>query len=426
MSEAPHLVAIPWPTPSSASQPPSPLESKQVFPIRWPSRCGKGYNVKTEEWDFGTSKDINIKERIHQRDGSYKRVDGWIHIAQAPASQAPGTVQARMSYAISSALSVNSVKYAADTTGLTLGDPSFPDGYEGKHKGKNCLGMSIVLYMGAGTRIENLNIDALHLGMQIHQGADFVVTNMTSISLAAGTLDAAALDSRETYLTSIAGSISGKYSLRNQVSVKTHSGSVNINISPQPALEKDVDSPAIFRIDAKSASIRADFDTGNIPPRDYQAYINTTMGSVDATIVHGSHTEIGSVAGFVTADIVPYITSPAASTLYTNTGAGQLALTLRSPYRATGVPMTSLLSTHVSSSGGIEVTYPEEWQGVIDGTSANGALHLSGQELELLGENDEPGKNHVEAKKGKGDSRMVFDTLDGECVVKVGKEEVKS
>lgn len=73
-SERPHLIAVPWPTPTPAGavQPPPPTESKQVFPIRWAASCGKDYNVKVEEYDFGTNKDINIQEAVHQLDGSYK------------------------------------------------------------------------------------------------------------------------------------------------------------------------------------------------------------------------------------------------------------------------------------------------------------------------------------------------------------------
>ena len=128
-SERPHLIAVPWPTPtpSGAVQPPSPTESKQVFPIRWPASCGKEYNVKVEEYDFGNTKELNIQEAVHQLDGAYKRVNGWIHVVQAPASQAAGTIQVRMSYALSPSVDVSSVQYTSTSNSLTIGDPSFPD-----------------------------------------------------------------------------------------------------------------------------------------------------------------------------------------------------------------------------------------------------------------------------------------------------------
>jgi hypothetical protein len=391
-----------------------------VFPIRWPSRCGKEYNVKTEDYDFGTEKELSIQEAVHQLDGPYKRVQGWIHIAKAPSDQAPGTVQARMSYAVSSSVDVNSVRHSSKANGLTIGDPSFPDGFDGKSTGTACLGMSVVLYMASGATLDTLTIASTHMGMQVHPGANFSVTDSTSISLTTGTLDAAVLNSRQTHLRTISGSISGKYSLNDLVSINTKSGSVNIDVEPKAAVEGS-SNPAVFMIDSLSSSIRVDFHRKHIPERDYQTYINTTVGSVDGAFIHGSRTEINSVAGVVTADLLPFKSGDIASTINTHTHSGQTKLTVRTPYKAKNVPMTGLTSLHKSTSGGLDVTYPQEWSGHVDGTSLSGALHIQGKDLELIKENNEPGKNHVEAKKGDGGSRMAFETVSGGCEVKVGK-----
>ena len=83
--------------------------------------------------------------------------------------------------------------------------------------------------------------------------------------------------------------------------------------------------------------------------------------------------------------------------------------------------MTGLMSTHKTVSGGLGLKYPKEWQGHIDGTSLSGELHLQGKDMELINQNDTPGKNHVEAKKGSGGSKMVFSTVSGGCDIKIGK-----
>ncbi|KAF1843166.1 uncharacterized protein K460DRAFT_340992 [Cucurbitaria berberidis CBS 394.84] len=420
-SDKPHLVAVPWPSQlATPARPPQSTQSKQVFPIRWPSRCGKEYNVKTEEYDFGKTKELNIQEAVHQLDGYYKRVAGWIHVTQAHDDQAPGTIQAKLSYAVSPSVDVNSIRHTSTATGLTIGDPSFPDGFDGVRSGTACLGMSMVVYMGVGATLETLNIASTHMGMQIHNGVNLTVTGSTSISLTTGTLDSAALDSREIHLKTISGSISGKYSLYDLVSVKTISGSVNINIEPKEAVQRST-KPAVFMIDALSASIRADVKRKHIPERDYQTYINTTVGSVDGTFIHGSKTEITSVAGLVTADLLPFKSGNYQSKIYTHTHSGQTSLTVRSPYKAKNVAMAGLLSAHKTTSGGMNVTYPEEWVGYVDGTSLSGALHLQGKDLELVKESSEPGKNHVEAKKGGGGSTLKFDTVSGGCEIIVGK-----
>jgi hypothetical protein len=420
-NERPDLIAIPWPTPSATGvQPPSPTQSKQVFPIRWPTSCGKEYNVKVEEYDFGASKELNIQEAMHRLDKSYKKVYGWIHVVRAPPSQAPGTIQARLSYALSPSVNVDSIKRASTASSLVIGDPSYVDGFDGVHKGSACLGMSLVVYMAAGLEIETLNIAATHMGMQIHNGVDFSVTNSTHVSLTKGTLDAAAFKSRETYLETISGSISGLYSLYNLVSVTSKSGSVNIEVEPMPATAESSPS-AVFMVDAHSSSVRTDFKRKHIPERDYQVYINTTVGSVDGTFIHGSRTEINSVAGFVNADLLPYKSGGYASTINTRTDSGQTSVTLRTPYKAKHVSMTGLTSIHKTTSGELDLTYPQEWMGQINGTSLSGALHLEGQDLQLLGENDEPRQNHVEAKKGTGGGKLEFDTVSGECKIKIGK-----
>jgi DUF4097 and DUF4098 domain-containing protein YvlB len=327
-----------------------------------------------------------------------------------------------MSYAVSPSVDVNSIKYSLSATGLTIGDPSFPDGFDGVTRGTACLGMSVVLYVAPGAVLSNLNVASTHMGMQIHDGVDFSVTGSTSVSLTTGTLEVDAADfiSREVHLKTISGSISGKYALADLVSVKTRSGSVNINVEPKKIAE-ETPKPAMFIVDTHSGSVRVDFSRKRIPERDYQTFVNTTVGSVYGAFIHGSRTEISSVAGLVMADLLPFKSGDYQSEIYTQTHSGQMNITLRTPYKAKNIPMTGLISTHKSSSGGLDVIYPEEWTGYVDGTSLSGALHLQGKELELLRENDEPGKNHVEAKKGSGGSTMSFNTVSGNCEIKIGK-----
>lgn len=376
--------------------------------------------MKSDERNFGQPGQLNIVEAVHQLDGPWKRVSGWIHVTQAPPEQAAGTIEAKMSYAATSTVDLNSIKYSWTPTGLTLGDPSFPDGFDGVHKGDSCLGVSIVLYMAPGATLENFNVQAIHLGMQIHQGVNFSVRNSTSITLTTGTLDATSLSSRETHLETISGSISGKYALYDLLSVVTKSGSVNINIDPK---EKAADGPsaALFYANTMSGSIRVDTERKNIPERDYIVSINSTAGSVDGTFIHGSKTEMSSVAGGINIDLLPY-SSGDSSILSTKTIDGETKINLRAPYTTPRSMMGKLVSTHTSVSGQIDLTYPQEWEGHLEGQSVTGVLHLEGKDLELIRQDEKPGLNRVEAKKGNGGSTMVFKTLNGGCNVLVGKK----
>jgi hypothetical protein len=395
------------------------VDGKENFPIRWPSRCGKIYNVNTEEMVLDSIGDLNIVESVHQLDGPYRRVIGWIHIAQAPSDQAPGTFQIKMSYAVSPSVDITSVKYAWTSSGLTMGDPTFPDGYNGFRKGDACLGISITVYVPPGTSLENLYIKSSHLGMQIHDGVNFAVNNRTSISLTTGTLDSAPFNSRETHLETISGSISGKYSLFDLVSIVTKSGSVNVNIEPKEALPGS-SRTATFLAKSLSGSIRADYERKDIPERDYQIAINTTVGSIDGTFIHGSKTALATVAGMIAADVLPFKSGGYSSLFSTQTMHGQTEVKLRSPYKASGVPMTRMNSVHTSISGILDLAYPQEWSGHLKGTSTEGRLKLQGADLELVEQDAKPGFNMAEATKGPGQSNLVFGTTSGEVDVKVG------
>ncbi|KAH7135076.1 hypothetical protein B0J11DRAFT_501926 [Dendryphion nanum] len=408
------VVPVPVPVPSKPK--------KDEYPIRWPVRCGKNYNTKIEEYNFGTPTDFNLQEAVHQMEKGIKRVSGWIHVTRAPDDQAVGTISARLAYAASSSVNIDNIKYVWTDNGLIIGDATTPDTFDRVGKtGRACLGMSVVIYMAPNTTLENLSVNSVHLGMQVHDGVRFSVTNATSITLTTGTLDSSSFSSRETRLETISGSISGKYNLQDLLQVTTKSGSVNINVEPKANTEGN-SAPAIFRANSLSGSIRTDFERKKIPERDYQTYIETGVGSVDGTYIHGSKTQITSVAGFITADVLPFKTGAYESQLDTSSTSGQTSLRLRSPYQKAGVALEKLMSTHKGVSGALDITYPQEWEGHLDGSSLNGVVHLQGRDLELLHEEqDITGGNRVEAKKGKGNSRMSFGTISGGCEVKVGK-----
>ncbi|KAF2703329.1 hypothetical protein K504DRAFT_508233 [Pleomassaria siparia CBS 279.74] len=403
------------------AQPITSSTPAKSYPIRWPARCGKNYNSKTEEFTYGTLSDFSVNENVRQVDGPYKRVSGWIHVAQAPSDQAAGTIVAKMSYAVSDSVDMNRVKYSSLANGLTIGEAWTAGNVDGVQAGSTaCLGISVVLYMATGAKLENFNVASVHLGMQIHAGVKFSVTNSTTISLTTGTLDASNIDSRETRLETISGSISGKYDLLDLLSVKTTSGSVNINVEPKEA-DNGVVKPAIFTATSTAGSIRADFERKNIPERDYQTSIETTVGSVDGTFIHGSKTSMETVAGAIKVDIMPFKSGDYPSTLTTSSNSGETKIKLVAPYKSTGSVMSGLTAKHKSISGAMNLTYPQEWEGHLEGDSVDGALHLQGKDLELIRQEEKPGSNKVEAKKGSGKSSMVFSTVSGGCDVQVGK-----
>lgn len=401
----------------------NPSKQRENFPIRWPSRCGKDYDVQSEEREFGAMPNLDIVEAVHQLDGNYKRVSGWLHIAQGPSTQPAGTISVKMAYAVSRKVDINSVKYAWSPSGITIGDPSFPDGFDGIRKGRACLGLSIVAYVAPGASLENLRVQSTHMGMQVHPGVNFAVTNHTAISLTTGTLDSVSFPSRSTHLETISGSISGKYALYDALTVATKSGSVNINVEPKEMANGGSETAA-FKATSMSGSLRVDFERTAIPDRDYKVEVETTVGSVDGTFIHGSSSTFATIAGSVDADILPFRGGDHASLLSTLTTDGQTKIRLRAPYRDQGARLSKLVSTHKSISGILDLEYPQEWEGRVQGETVSGALHLQGKDLELIREEEKEGLNRVEARKGNdAGGTLMFSTTSGGCEIKVGTLE---
>jgi hypothetical protein len=129
-----------------------------------------------------------------------------------------------------------------------------------------------------------------------------------------------------------------------------------------------------------------------------------------------------SVAGSINVDLLPYSSGESSTILSTKTTDGESDITVRAPYKTAGVAISKMVSTHTSISGQLKLNYPQEWEGHLEGQSVTGVLHLQGKDLELIRQDERPGMNRVEAKKGNGGSTMVFKTLNGGCDVLVGKK----
>lgn len=152
--------------------------------------------------------------------------------------------------------------------------------------------------------------------MEIHDEVGFSVRNQVNINLVSGGLDAHTSTSRKTRTDPGPETTSGTYALRD-LSIKTT--------------------------------------------------INAGSGPVSGTFIRGSSTDLKSASRSITADITPYETDASSSTLRTFTRSGMMAMNLRSPYRNPRTVISSLTSSHKSNSGSMKLTYPQAWEGRIEG-----------------------------------------------------------
>ena len=93
--------------------------------------------------------------------------------------------------------------------------------------------------------LEDLEIGSTHLGVEIHDGVDFSVSNQANINLESGGLYTHTFISSKTRIDLGSGSTSGTYALRDLLSVKTTSGSISVEVEPKEADRKHP-APAVF------------------------------------------------------------------------------------------------------------------------------------------------------------------------------------
>ena len=175
-----------------------------------------------------------------------------------------------------------------------------------------CIYVAATISIPPGTTLENLGINTETLSVTFFPGLDYAITNSTEInahsaSLSLSTDEPPSIDinARETYIHVTSGSVTGSYPLYDILDISTKSGSIDIDVEPKDAGGGDV-QPAILRLSSQSGSIRAFTSTVSVPARDYQMSVNSLSGSIDATLLHGSHTSLRSHNGRISADLYPY------------------------------------------------------------------------------------------------------------------------
>lgn len=398
-------------------------------------------------------------------------VAGTIQLSAAPASQKDAIV-VWIGVALSGSMEINRLRMVHDEEALQI---LFPDvsgnvkdlGASGSHRWAgdedNCLDFSVGVSIRPGTKLDGLEIGTANMDVLVEHGVfdkvvdsdgqedDAVETqsygpvlehlDVASITTVRGKVHADYLSSRTTYIETTSSSISGTYALRDLLSVKSTSGSISIAVDPQNASPEDPDHPADFHAASNSGSINVDiptdsFDADALPDRDYRTRVEAHSSSIKGNYILGSSARFETNSGGLDLRILPFSTAEA-STLRTSSGSGHTTLELLSPYTAaealTGRPgvLDHVTSSHKSHSGSLHLTYPDEWEGVVDGESSSGSIRVRGEDVEILLDEDfgrgipRAGRGakalkHVTARKGYGESRLGFSTTSGSVDVLVG------
>ena len=219
--------------------------------------------------------------------------------------------------------------------------------------------------------------------------------------------------SRKQRVDTGAQSLGGEFELLDLLSIQSTSGSIGINIHPQPA-DKQNPVPAELMINSNSGTINVNFAAFDAPERDYRVSVSSRSGSVGGYILHGRNTSISSNSGSIDVQITPYAAKAYESSLRTSTMSSTQEISVLSPENEPGVSIKGMSSSHNSNSGSLTLYYPKEWEGTIEGHTGSGNIQLHGGNLDIIRQNSISKAGHyVLAKKGKGNSTLSFQTGSG-------------
>jgi hypothetical protein len=217
-----------------------------------------------------------------------------------------------------------------------------------------------------------------------------------------------ALDLRKRLIDTGSQALNADFDLLDLLSIRSHSGSVNVGIHPQPADEANP-VPAEVLINSHSGSIRVNFASFNAPERDYHVAIDSHSGTIKGAILHGLKTSITTHSAMIDVQLTPYGATDYSSTLNTTTQSGRQEITLLSPAKQPGTTIKEMSSVHSSASGKLVLRYPREWEGTVEGHTQSGKLQLHGGDLDIIRRSS----SYVVARKGKGNSTLNFHTSSG-------------
>ena len=270
--------------------------------------------------------------------------------------------------------------------------------------------------------LKSFDIHTTHLAIEIAAGVSVTVENQTVMSTVRANitcLEANTFTTRKTIIDVTNGSLMGTWALRDLLSIKSTSGSINIDVVPKAASEKDP-QPADFIVSSVSGSVAVRYIALNeIPHRDYRVDVKVRSASVSGMYIHGTRTNIESTSGSITADIQPCMTPDCLSRLITHSSSGTTSLRVLSP-RTGCIDPNHLESRHEATSGSLDIHYPQQWEGMIHGKATTGSLTLKGRDIQVIKDDRNGPTRSIWARKGNGYSNLNCYTTSGSINLVVG------
>jgi hypothetical protein len=167
----------------------------------------------------------------------------------------------------------------------------------------------------------------------------------------------------------------------------------------------------------------ADWDYWPMQPFMHNTQISSLLGSIWAAVPHGSLTNITSLAGDVSAIMIPFgkDSKEDQSEIHTSLAQGEMYVhiynTLQDSLKDGKFdPLLNTRSRHKVVQGSLKMRYPYSWYGDVEVFVSSGTLDFDASRLEKV----EKGEGWVKATRGEGESFMESWVEAGELNVKIG------
>jgi hypothetical protein len=413
--------------------------------------CNFRYFSKTIYFGFPDIETFSLAEELESNHKT-RYISGNIWVLPAPADQEVA-VRAWVSYASSGAFNPSDLNYDFkwDSLAIALADD--------EPLASGCLDVSIRVFVKEGMELNDWTISTANLNVEFAEGLfgkgrdglaehSLWLANISTITATRGNIKAANWSSRETRIITSSGSIQGSFALRDDLTVRSSSGSIDIHVDPQAADAKKP-APAYFAMSSHSGSLKAIFTfEGEIPDRDYRTEVESRSSSISGSYIHGSETSFKSNSGNIEVTLLPYYAAQKdESELRTRGYSGATKVTILSPYKTKDMSdwrsnseedpghtlaekygsyapvFDNLRSRHTTTSGSLTLIYPQEWEGEIEGQTSSGSISVRGRDVHRYLDNiSGPSGHHLVARKGYGSSKLRFKGTSGSVSLAIGDE----
>jgi len=268
------------------------------------------------------------------------------------------------------------------------------------YPGSYCLGVNakisiplrkdVLGHLEVAVEALNINLDP-SLDLQTH------MVRLAAISGNVKADQAYGVDSKKTIISVDSGCISGDFGLNDLVQLETQSGNIRANVIPQDSHSK----VAEYRASTVSGLISSHFPetTDGLPAdRTYKSEVHTTSGSIRGVYLLGHTLSLSTISGSIS-DIRILATNSEYSLLATDSKQGSTTLRF---INSLGKGKLGLTGRHSTVSGSLNVVYPRDYEGTLEGSTVAGSVNIGGEGVTITENTRWPGRNIVKGAKGAG------------------------